>query len=176
LKYYIITETDEQRGPFRLEELADAGVTPDTYVWCKGMKTWKQAADVPDICRYWRNRLYNLQHPDLPAKGIPEELQRQQSPGVTRFQKYGIEMPDPAGIKTDINIKPADTLWPSILVTILCSWLGLVAIYYSWQTNKNWNLGNHELAHEQSRKAKIWLGISFFSSFIIMAVLIGRTI
>ena len=26
----------EQRGPYELTELSEAGVTPETYVWCKG--------------------------------------------------------------------------------------------------------------------------------------------
>ncbi|MDE6143194.1 MAG: DUF4339 domain-containing protein, partial [Muribaculaceae bacterium] len=35
MKYFAIID-GEQKGPFELEELADAGVRPSTYVWCKG--------------------------------------------------------------------------------------------------------------------------------------------
>ena len=50
-------------GPYTLDELQEAGVTPETYVWCKGMDDWEKAADVADICRYYRQRLFNLMHP-----------------------------------------------------------------------------------------------------------------
>ena len=40
-----------------LDEMVAEGVRPDTYVWCKGMDDWTPASDVPDICRYFRQRL-----------------------------------------------------------------------------------------------------------------------
>ncbi len=46
-----------QYGPMELEDMAAEGVRPDTYVWCKGMSDWTQASEVPDICRYFRQRL-----------------------------------------------------------------------------------------------------------------------
>ena len=41
----------EQRGPYELMELSEAGVTPETYVWCKGMADWQPASDVAEIGR-----------------------------------------------------------------------------------------------------------------------------
>lgn len=46
-----------QYGPMEIEDLAREGVRPDTYVWCKQMEDWERAEDVPDICRYFRQRL-----------------------------------------------------------------------------------------------------------------------
>ncbi len=46
-----------QYGPMELDEMVKEGVRPDTYVWCKGMDDWTLASDVPDICRYFRQRL-----------------------------------------------------------------------------------------------------------------------
>lgn len=46
-----------QYGPMTLDEMVREGVRPDTYVWCKGMDDWTQAEEVPDICRYFRQRL-----------------------------------------------------------------------------------------------------------------------
>lgn len=37
--------------------MVSQGVRPDTYVWCKGMDDWMKADEVPDICRYFRQRL-----------------------------------------------------------------------------------------------------------------------
>lgn len=49
-----------QRGPFPLDRLVEEGVRPDTYVWCKGMDDWVQANEVPDICRFFRQRLAGM--------------------------------------------------------------------------------------------------------------------
>lgn len=46
-----------QYGPIELDDMVREGVRPDTYVWCKGMPDWVKAEDVPDICRYFRQRL-----------------------------------------------------------------------------------------------------------------------
>ena len=56
MKFFIRIE-GEQRGPYELNQLVKAGVTPDTYVWTKGMADWEQARTQPDICRYFRQRL-----------------------------------------------------------------------------------------------------------------------
>ena len=46
-----------QYGPMELDDMVKEGVRPDTYVWCKEMSDWTLASDVPDICRYFRQRL-----------------------------------------------------------------------------------------------------------------------
>lgn len=59
-----------QKGPFTLEQLPGAGVTPDTWVWAKGMDDWLPACDVPEICRYYRQRLAGtLTPPSAEASG-----------------------------------------------------------------------------------------------------------
>ncbi len=47
----------QQYGPMELDDMVKEGVRPDTYVWWKGMADWTPASDVPDICRYFRQRL-----------------------------------------------------------------------------------------------------------------------
>ena len=85
-------------GPYELEELADAGVRPGTYIWCKGMDDWEKAEDVADVCRMFRNRLYDLMHPSQPApveevdpseiKDTPSAGNDQVTPsGMTRFDR-----------------------------------------------------------------------------------------
>ncbi len=56
MKYFAMIE-GRQYGPMQLEDMVREGVRPDTYVWCKGMPDWVQASEVPDICRYFRQRL-----------------------------------------------------------------------------------------------------------------------
>ena len=47
----------QQYRPMEMEHMVREGVRPDTYVWCKQMEDWERAEDVPDICRYFRQRL-----------------------------------------------------------------------------------------------------------------------
>lgn len=104
-----------QVGPLHLDEIVGAGVMPDTYVWCKGMPDWAKASEVPDICRYFRQRLSGV----VPSGGYPfssseeakalaeekehEELMRQLPPMARNLvRKSGIklkkeDMPNPAG-------------------------------------------------------------------------------
>lgn len=56
MKYFAMIE-GRQYGPMELDDMVREGVRPDTYVWCKGMDDWALASDVPDICRYFRQRL-----------------------------------------------------------------------------------------------------------------------
>ncbi|MDE6510569.1 MAG: DUF4339 domain-containing protein [Muribaculaceae bacterium] len=100
-------------GPMELDEMPKEGVRPETYVWCKGMDDWMKADDVPDICRYFRQRLSGA----LPSEGYgaamdserlkaaeQEEQERllQQLPPMARdlVRKSGIKLtkenfPDP---------------------------------------------------------------------------------
>ncbi|MDE6695255.1 MAG: DUF4339 domain-containing protein [Muribaculaceae bacterium] len=56
MKYFAMID-GRQYGPMELDEMVKEGVRPDTYVWCKGMDDWTEASEVPDICRYFRQRL-----------------------------------------------------------------------------------------------------------------------
>lgn len=92
---------DRQVGPFELEDVVAQGVRPDTYVWCKGMPDWAMAMDVPDICRYFRQRLSG----SLPAVEPPvvdnlnaemqeqEELIKQLPPRLQGFvRRSGVKL------------------------------------------------------------------------------------
>lgn len=56
MKYFAMIG-GQQYGPMELDDMVKEGVRPDTYVWCKGMADWSLASEVPDICRYFRQRL-----------------------------------------------------------------------------------------------------------------------
>ncbi|MDE6290614.1 MAG: DUF4339 domain-containing protein [Muribaculaceae bacterium] len=56
MRYFAMID-GRQYGPMELDDMVREGVRPETYVWCKGMTDWIQASEVPDICRYFRQRL-----------------------------------------------------------------------------------------------------------------------
>lgn len=58
-RYYYIGFNNMQCGPVLREQLVALGVTPDTFVWNKNMKDWRQAKFVEDLNTIWSNRYFN---------------------------------------------------------------------------------------------------------------------
>lgn len=211
MRYFAMID-GEQRGPFLLEELPDAGVRPETYVWCKGMDDWMRADEVADICRLYRQRIFDMMHGGLKpvANSTPVSTDKDTdsadendpySDVPLRFRgimrRSGID-PESFRVKepeTDTSRPPYPTLFLSLMVTLFCSMTGLVAVYYSFKARKSWQesdrngaTGSKDLytreererlrreAHEYSRKAKMWLGISFFIGIIVTALIGSRMI
>ena len=167
----------ERRGPFELNQLVEAGVHPSTYVWCKGMADWEKAEDVADICRYFRQRIFDRMHPSAPAPAPRREESQQPMQMLSAF-------PEP-----DLSRAPAPTLFMAVMATLLCFPItGIVAVYYSYKSRKSWeeamrseadkerNLYTdseredlRRQAHENDRQAKMWIGITFFLGMIFYA-------
>ncbi len=89
---YFAMIDGERRGPFTLDALHEAGVTPDTYVWSKGMSDWEQAADVADICRYYRQRIFDKLHP------VPIVAEQPAVPEAEETREAGDGVGDPEGV------------------------------------------------------------------------------
>ena len=112
MKYFAMIG-GRQYGPMELDDMPREGVRPDTYVWCKGMDDWMPADEVPDICRYFRQRLSgtllsrdyrNMQNQERIKAAEEEEQERllQQLPPMARdlVRRSGIKLtkenfPDP---------------------------------------------------------------------------------
>lgn len=180
MRYFAIID-DRQEGPFTLDELARAGVTPDTYVWCKEMEDWQQAREVGDICRYFRQRIHSLNHP---APKTPEV-----SPTRTETDSYGdvplrfraqIERADPEKVDLDSfrdspDLSHAPTTWfpfPMILAVITFLPLGLLAISQARKSRRAWAEGKGAEAYEYARRGKMAAGMSFSFGLLILAVLV----
>ncbi|MCH5226620.1 MAG: CD225/dispanin family protein [Muribaculaceae bacterium] len=180
-KYYAMID-GEQRGPFTLEELPRAGVRPSTYIWCKGLPDWQKAEDNADVCRLFRNHLYDIMHPSsAPVVMTPEELDKYKvkpndpaGPPPTRFDKFLQEAGESPLPTLDEITSQQDTTTPPVsmigyawLVTIFCFFpTGIVALNYAYKSKKHWKNGKNELSHEYSRKAKMWTGVTFFIGVI----------
>lgn len=178
----------EQKGPMDLAELPAAGVRPSTYIWCKGMENWQKAEENPDVCRLFRNHLYDVMHPGV-ASGIltPEELDKyrinpdtEQKKYPSRFDYYlkdsGESLPTLEEIdeREDKSVPPMSMIGYAWLVTILCFFpTGIAALIFAYKSKKQWKEGNNILAHGYNRSAKMWTGISFFIGMILYAFLIA---
>lgn len=197
---YFAMVDGEKVGPFPLEEMADRGVGPDTYIWTKGMDDWEPAGDNADICRFFRRRIFDSMHPS-PAFPEPaendgtSEIQKDMNDGAEeKMPASGYPFPMPDDEPADIDNPPTPLLAISILMTFLCFPVtGLVAIYYAVLSRKAWNdalrseskKGRNlytdqerrdckRAAHSYARSAKMWIGITFFMGMILYAF-IGHT-
>lgn len=203
MKYFAIID-GEKRGPYTLDQLAEAGVRPSTYVWCKGMDDWEKAEDVADICRMFRGRLYDLLHPkmqvfDIPAAQQPQQLSPENLRTRSRFdhmlQDTGLPSLEEIDAMQDTTRPPKNMLFPAIVATLLFfPPLGIFAIYFAVASRRCWKKsmevaadqqkksGEDEvtasdwqrLAHEYCRAAKMWTGITFFIGLILYGFLFSR--
>lgn len=187
-KYYAMID-GVQKGPFSLEELPAQGVRPSTYIWCKGMDEWQKAEDNPDVCRLFRNHLYDIMHPGVQQVfKSQEEMDKYKiqpdAPKDThrsRFDRYLEETgndPLPTIEEIDSNkdtgIPPVNMIGYAWLVTILCFFpTGIVALVYSYKSKNAWNNHDNARAHEFSRQAKMWTGITFFIGVICYGVFLS---
>lgn len=165
MKYFAIID-GEQKGPYTLEELHAAGVTPETYIWCKEMPDWRQASEVGDVCRYFRQHLSGtLPKRDGTAATVTSEAEDSR-------QEIFPELPE-AGYRDDnIEEAPRNILIYAVLATIFCCPVsGIMAILFSIRTNRLWKEGKKEESHDAFRKARLWTGVTFFLGFFIVAAL-----
>lgn len=192
---YFARIDGETCGPFELSRLPEVGVRPSTYVWCKGMEDWEKAEDVAEICRLFRNHIFDLMHP-APVSSLPDCVGTTQNTDFSpsRFDRYLNHDGQPAlpslediEHSKDKSRKPKDmTVW-AILSFLVCPPLGAAAVFYSLQTKKIWkrymsvkdsDIPDDEkrflqnAAHEAARSSKMWTGISFFIALILWSSLI----
>lgn len=177
----------QQCGPYELEQLPEAGIRPSTYIWCSGMSDWEKAEDVADVCRLYRNRLYDIMHPNLhpePTEGerLPIEnsqIQGAENPSPTNFDRYLKDEPE-AHIPTleeidsqkDTSVAPQSMIGYAWLVTILCfPPTGIAALYYAYRSRSAWKKGEAKISHDLTRSAKMMTGISVFLGLIAWSVI-----
>jgi hypothetical protein len=183
VQYFAMID-DERRGPYRLEELVDAGVRPDTYIWYKGMDDWEMARYDADICRMFRQRIFAINHPEPVATTPVEEVKEEDTPQI--------EYREPT---IDNTQQPISLIFLSFLLTFFCfPFTGIVAIYYSIKTRQAWEEATRSnsdgqgklytdeernqlrtVAHDYSRLAKMWVGITLFLGLIVYAI-VGKSI
>ena len=184
MKYYAMID-GERKGPFQLEELPGAGVRPSTYIWCKGMPDWQKAEENPDVCRLFRNHLYDRMHPmgELPGVSASElekyRIKEDEPPAQypSRFDgilnkagEDGLPTLEEIDAREDKSVPPLNMVPYAWLVTFLCFLpTGIVALIFAYKSRTQWKAGNKDMAHDYARSAKMWVGITFFLGMIFWA-------
>lgn len=171
-----------------LPELVEAGLMPETYVWCKGMDDWQQAKEVADICRFFRNRIFDLMHPtagspDTPAGGQPREFRLMDDAdykGMKRREFYDAvgeqvahTAKDPEQEKLEQGIPPTPLPgWLALLAILLFFPLGIPAWMQSRKGQKLWAAGLEAQSHETARSARMCAGMAVCIGVVALSVLI----
>lgn len=198
MRYFAMID-GERRGPFTLEELHSSGVRPETYVWCKGMADWEKAEDVADICRFYRQRIFNLMHPSVSTttekKTEKSDSNPEEDPYVNfplsfrNFARQAGADPNIREEEPDTSRRPTSLIPLAVTLLLLCCPItGFIALYYAIKSRQAWNEAhrssqdhNKELytdserqalsrkAHEYARLARMWCGITFFLGFFLAA-------
>ena len=184
---------DRRCGPFTLEELADAGVRPDTYVWSRDLPDWTHADEVADICQFFRKRIADLKRPrPVPLPAAAEETQAAQEETPERIWLHNLPDPEEDPADHDPSQPPPPMLLPlAIMVTLLCfPPTGLVAIYYAIKARTDWaeacrsdSRSSAQLYSDSERRdirthmaacvrrSMMWTGISAFLGMIVYAAI-----
>lgn len=167
-----------------LSELVEAGLMPDTYVWCKGMDDWQPAKDVADICRFFRNRIFDLMHPSAPP-AVPDKTASQPSQlddvdyKNMKYREFWstiasqVQEQSQERKEQDTPGNPPSTWYPFpiVLAAILFFPLGIPALLHARKAEKQWKSGMYQQSHESARQAKFYGGIAFFIGLIFIAAI-----
>ena len=65
--YYFIDKERVRQGPLPIEDLQSYEITPNTLVWCKGMKKWSKANDVEELAHLFES-INNKNESDITSK------------------------------------------------------------------------------------------------------------
>lgn len=165
----------ERRGPADIEQLAEMGLLPTDYVWCKGMADWTRALEVADICRFYRRRLHDRLHPTLPAPQAAGPSPEEERPA----NYYEVRRQITTHYATHPEEDDSSAIPPShcplwlILVAILCFFpLGFVALAANRMVTRA--LANHDLdgARNAARRARFAAGMAVCVGVMVWATII----
>ena len=142
-----------QHGPFQMEELVKAGITPDTYVWREGLEDWIMAKELDELAILFtepetaQNDFGNV---PLPGTATPPAIPSQPL-YVVSSQPFTPPCP------------PTNLVWGIIVTVLCCQIFGIVAIIYATQVKTKYAMGQYEKAVKYSENAALWckLGIAF---------------
>lgn len=151
---YYYLDGDVKVGPFSLDALKKAPITPNTLIWRNPFPQWVYAHTLPEL------------H-DLFVKTAVTRTNTSASNYVRTEPNYNKKISEytnrttekKALENTDIPYFMPETYLPwAILSTVLCCMpLGIIAIIHSAKVSSAYKAGDYITAQEASEKAKKWV-------------------
>lgn len=144
--YYYIDEEGKQFGPYALEMFRLLPLRPRTHVWRSGLPDWIAAEEMEELRGYLTEEAQPVppMAPDAPESGP---------------QAISLDQP-----------RPKSWLTESILVTLFCSMVGLVAFFHALQVGSRYRMGDYEAAVRESAIAKRWLLIAMVVGVVVNVI------
>ena len=150
-EYYYIDEHGEQFGPYSLEIFRLLPLRRQSLVWHTGMDEWA-AADTME-------ELKGLLREESPGPDTGDLQEESGEPILTDAQKNQPDRPIPKSWMTE-----------SILLTLLCSIIGLIPFFHAMQVRNLYQTGDYEGAERESATAKKWFYIALAIGLVVDAV------
>ena len=177
MKYYYIDDASQQQyGPFSIQELSTKITNQDTLVWCTGMADWAKAGNVPDLAF-----IFNKNIP-TPAPANNQHYQQGSNTPTYNNQQQNYRQQGNQYIYKWDGILPLPKTWllESILLTIFCcSPISLVGIFYANKVESLYYAKDFDASVKASHNARNWalFGIFFlpvcYALLFILGIFIG---
>lgn len=154
-----------QYGPVERENLAELGLSADSYVWRPGLDEWVLAADleeladllppslnqvVADVAEGDGSESSSQESEQLPPS-IPAEIEEEDDHSMASYPRVErVEQP------AEEQCPPTNLVW-AILSTILCFTIfGIIAIVYAAKVSSRYRIGDIATAKKFSDRAAMW--------------------
>lgn len=161
-KYYYITKDGKQLGPIEPNEFLSHGINKNSFVFSKGMKTWKKAGDIPELTYLFST--HSNAYPPLEIKRSPPLNQTPHQQQETLSHKTS---------RQPISQKPENyRTWAillSLTIIFCCSifgFLGVVALVKSHQTDDYYSQGKYDEAQKASEEAHHYIKLGVIATLI----------
>ena len=167
-QYWIVVNRNHA-GPYTAAQLKAMGISPDTYTWHRGLTQWVAASEIPELAA----ELWPAVQPPAPSAPVVVEETVMMPPPAPPARV--VVQPAPAATLTpeatadDDTTCPPGYLWWSIVVAALFSLpLGVIAIIFAAQVNRQWRDGDRAGARRSSERAYWFSIIGFVTGLMIM--------
>ena len=147
-EYYYIDEHGEQFGSYSLEILRLLALRRQSLVWCTGMREWADADTMEELKGFLRK--------ESPA---PDAGDRQ--------VESGTPIPPAAQVNQLSRPMPKSWMTESIILTLLCSIIGLIPFFHAMQVRNLYRAGDYEGAERESATAKKWFYIALAIGLVV---------
>lgn len=71
MKYYYISDGQNQIGPLSRQELSDKNITRETWIWYEGLSEWQKAGDIEELAELFAQKQVP---PPMPRPTPPTQL------------------------------------------------------------------------------------------------------
>ena len=153
-EYYYIDDQGKQFGPYTLEIFRLLPLRRRSYVWSTGMEEWVTADNMKELEGFIRK---SEPTPDSPTGKAESKIPTGENTAAT-------------GGSISAEPMPKTWLTESILLTLLCSIIGLIPFFHGMQVRSLYRMGDYEGAARESATAKKWLFIAAAIGLVVDAL------